>query len=65
MNTAARAGKGVSGRVGPTGEGQRGRLLWLALANFWRPMLRFSVGRTAMFAKPTVTEIEKVVCLIH
>jgi hypothetical protein len=28
-------------------------------------MLRFGVGSAAMFAEPTITEIEKVVCLIH
>ena len=28
-------------------------------------MLRLSVCGTAMFAEPTVAEIEKVVCLIH
>ncbi len=28
-------------------------------------LLRLSVGGAAMFAEPTVAEIEKVVCLIH
>jgi hypothetical protein len=30
-----------------------------------RLLLRVGIGGTAMFAEPTVTEIEEMVCLVH
>ena len=61
----------MAGRIGPTRKRQRRRpRLFRSMAEkttaiLWLRLPRFSVSRTAMFAKPTVTEIEEVVCLVH
>ena len=63
----------MAGRVAPTGKRQSGCLVLLfrisvgekAVTSDAVVLLRLSVGGAAMFAEPTVTEIEKVVCLIH
>ena len=73
FNAAARTIEGMAGRIGPTRKRQCGRLRFFlsfsvaeqTTASFGELMLRFSVSRTAMFAEPTVTEIEEVVCLVH
>jgi hypothetical protein len=74
FNAAARASEGMARRIGPTRERQCGRLRFFlfqssvseqTITSLGEMMLRFSVGCTAMFAEPTVTEIEEVVGLIH
>jgi hypothetical protein len=74
FDAAARAGKGVTGSVGPGGKRQSRRfgffLFRIVVAvetfpNLGVLMLRFSVSRTAMLAEPAVTEIEEVIGLIQ
>ena len=63
----------MAGRVAPTGKRQSGCLVLLfrisvgekAVTSDAVVLLRLSVSSAAMFAEPTVAEIEKVVCLIH
>ena len=62
----------MAGRIAPTGKCQSGCLVFFRISVLEETitgggvaLLSLSVSGAAVFAKPTVAEIEKVVCLIH
>ena len=65
FNPAARTRECVPGTVGPTSQRQPKRPLLMSAAILCGLVLFLGVSRTAVFAEPTITEIEKVVCLVH
>jgi hypothetical protein len=75
FDSAAWAGQGVAGRIGPGGKRQSRRFGFFlffrivvaekAGTSLGVLVLRFGVSRTAVLAEPAVTEIEEVIGLIH
>jgi hypothetical protein len=62
FDSATWASESVSGRVGPTCQREAGRLRRCGNLGV---LFSFGIFRAAVFAEPAVTEIEKMIGLIH